>query len=92
MIIQSKLLINMLDYYSSAIIIQKNIKKWLIKRKILIPSSFYQTKTWRKNRNWYKNSSKNEKFIKFVKSENKIKRNEALLTTVSHLYWIFSFK
>jgi hypothetical protein len=60
MIIQSKLLINMLDYYSSAIIIQKNIKKWLIKRKILIPSSFYQTKTWRKNRNWYKNGKFNE--------------------------------
>lgn len=50
----------MLDYYSSAIIIQKNIKKWLIKRKILIPSSFYQTKTWRKNRNWYKNGKFNE--------------------------------
>jgi hypothetical protein len=60
MIIQSKLLINMLNYYSSAIIIQKNIKKWLIKRKILIPSSFYQTKTWRKNRNWYKNGKFNE--------------------------------
>ena len=50
----------MLNYYSSAIIIQKNIKKWLIKRKILIPSSFYQTKTWRKNRNWYKNGKFNE--------------------------------
>jgi len=50
----------MLNCNSSAIIIQKNIRKWLIKRKILIPSSFYQTKAWRKNRDWYKNGKFNE--------------------------------
>ena len=32
----------------------------MIQKHILIPSSFYQTKDWRKNRQWYKNGKSNE--------------------------------
>ena len=35
--------------------IQKYVRRFLIQKHILIPSSFYQTKDWRKNRQWYKN-------------------------------------
>jgi hypothetical protein len=42
------------------IIIQKYIRKYLIIKNILIPSSYYQTKNWRKNRKWYINGKKNE--------------------------------
>ena len=40
--------------------IQKYIRGYLIRKNILIPSSFYQTKDWRKNRKWYKNGKSNE--------------------------------
>jgi hypothetical protein len=46
--------------FESVIIIQKYIRRYLIKKKILIPDSCYQTKIWRKNRNWYKNGKSNE--------------------------------
>ena len=42
------------------IIIQKFIRGFIIRKNILIPSSYYQTKEWRKNRNWYKNGKSNE--------------------------------
>jgi hypothetical protein len=42
------------------IIIQKYIRRYLILKQILIPSSYYQTKEWRKNRKWYKNGKSNE--------------------------------
>jgi hypothetical protein len=42
------------------ITIQKYIRKYLVKKYILIPSSYYQTKMWRKNREWYKNGKSNE--------------------------------
>jgi hypothetical protein len=42
------------------ITIQKYIRGYLTRKYILIPSSFYQTKDWRKNRNWYKNGKSNE--------------------------------
>ena len=42
------------------LIIQKYIKGYLIRKSILIPPSFYQTKLWRKNRIWYKNGKSNE--------------------------------
>jgi len=42
------------------IIIQKYIRRYLIQKYILIPSSYYQTKNWRKNRNWYTNGKSNE--------------------------------
>ena len=45
---------------SSVIIIQKYIRKFLIYKKILIPSSYYQTKQWRQQRVWYKNGKYNE--------------------------------
>jgi hypothetical protein len=45
---------------ASIIIIQKYVRRWLIMKKILIPSSYYQTKIWRLNRYWYKNGKFNE--------------------------------
>lgn len=45
---------------NSIIIIQKNIKKFLVRKNILIPSSMYQSKTWRQNQNWYINGKSNE--------------------------------
>jgi hypothetical protein len=42
------------------IIIQKYIRKYIIQKQILIPSAYYQTKEWRKNRIWYKNGKSNE--------------------------------
>lgn len=44
----------------SIIIIQKYIRKFLIKNKILIAPSYYQTKEWRKNKKWYINGKYNE--------------------------------
>jgi hypothetical protein len=41
-------------------IIQKYIRGYLTRKHILIPSSSYQTKDWRKNRQWYKNGKSNE--------------------------------
>ena len=46
------------------IIIQKYIRRYLILKQILIPSSYYQTKEWRKNKKWYKNGKSNDKKIK----------------------------
>jgi hypothetical protein len=40
--------------------IQKYVRGYLTRKHILIPSSFYQTKDWRKNRKWYKNGKSNE--------------------------------
>jgi len=42
------------------ITIQKYIKGYLIRKYLLIPSSYYQTKEWRQNRKWYKNGKSNE--------------------------------
>jgi hypothetical protein len=42
------------------IIIQKLIRGYLIRKHILIPSSEYQTKKWRQNRQWYKTGKSNE--------------------------------
>jgi hypothetical protein len=49
-----------LGYLNNIIIIQKYVKKYLARKQILIPSSYYQTKIWRKKRNWYKNGKYNE--------------------------------
>jgi hypothetical protein len=40
------------------IIIQKYVRGYLVRKKILIPQSIYQTKQWRKE--WYKNGKSNE--------------------------------
>ena len=42
------------------ITIQKYVRMDLTQTQILIPSSSYQTKNWRKNRKWYKNGKSNE--------------------------------
>ena len=44
----------------NAIIIQKHIRGFLIRNRVLIPSSYYQTKQWRKNQLWYKTGKSNE--------------------------------
>ena len=44
----------------SIILIQKIYRGYLIRKKILIPSSYYQTKNWRTNRKWYNNGKQNE--------------------------------
>ena len=49
------------DYdISKIIVIQRYYRGYLVRKNLLIPSSYYQTKDWRKNRNWYKNGKSNE--------------------------------
>ena len=48
------------DRNGKIILLQKHIRGFLQRRNILIPSSSYQSKTWRKNRAWYENGKKNE--------------------------------
>jgi hypothetical protein len=40
--------------------IQKYVRGYLTRKYNLIPPSYYQTKIWRKNREWYKNGKSNE--------------------------------
>lgn len=47
-------------YITQITTIQKYIRGYLTRKYILIPSSFYQTKNWRKNRIWYKTGKSNE--------------------------------
>jgi len=47
-------------HINTIITIQKYIRRYIIKKNILIPPSYYQTKNWRKNRLWYINGKKNE--------------------------------
>lgn len=42
------------------ITIQKYIRGFLVRKHILIPPAFYQTKHWRKNMKWYKNGKSNK--------------------------------
>ena len=42
------------------IIIQKYYRRYIAKKNILIPSSYYQTKNWRKNKKLYKTGKSNE--------------------------------
>jgi hypothetical protein len=49
------------DYdINKIVIIQRYYRGYLVRKNLLIPSSYYQTKDWRKNRNWYKNGKSNE--------------------------------
>ena len=50
----------MSSYIKNIIIIQKYIRGYLVRKYVLIPSSYYQTKIWRKNRKWYKTGKNNE--------------------------------
>ena len=50
----------MSDFNQQIIIIQKYVRRFLIKKNILIPQSKIQTKNWRKNQSWYKNGKSNE--------------------------------
>jgi len=60
------------------IIIQKYIRGYLVRKYKLIPSSYYQTKEWRKNRFWYKTGKSNEcekyqiKLIEYIITPNKL--------------------
>jgi hypothetical protein len=49
-----------MEFVTEIIIIQKYVRRFLIKKNVLIPSSKYQTKIWRKNRSWYKTGKSNE--------------------------------
>lgn len=51
---------NINNYIKQIIIIQKYIRGYLTRKHFLIPSAYYQTKNWRKNRKWYKNGKSNE--------------------------------
>lgn len=42
------------------VLIQKQIRGFLVRNKLLIPNSYYHTKQWRKNQLWYKNGKYNE--------------------------------
>ena len=42
------------------ILLQKCFRGYLVRKKLLIPSSYYQTKEWRKSRSWYNNGKQNE--------------------------------
>ncbi len=48
------------EHIKQILTIQKYVRGYLTRKHILIPSSFYQTKDWRKNRKWYKNGKSNE--------------------------------
>lgn len=50
----------MSSYIKTIIIIQKYIRRFLIKKQFLIPSSYYQTKKWRLNQTWYYTGKNNE--------------------------------
>lgn len=69
-------------FIKQIIIIQKIFRGYLIKKYILIPSSKYQTKQWRKNRKWYINGKYNEcekyqyKYIELITKYKLIKTNE----------------
>jgi hypothetical protein len=58
--IDSMLIIQQKYDIDKVILIQKFYRRFLIKRYILIPSSFYQTKKWRKNQSWYHGGRKYE--------------------------------
>ena len=47
-------------FITQVVKIQSWIRMKLINRKLLIPSSKYQTKVWRKTRDWYSNGKSNE--------------------------------
>ena len=70
------------DYH--IIIIQKYVRRFLIKKKILIPQSCYQTKIWRKNSSFYINGKKNEcekyqiKVIENITNDNIKKTNHRI--------------
>jgi hypothetical protein len=44
----------------ASIVIQKYVRGYLVRKNILIPSSFYQTYNWRKNQKWYSGGKCNE--------------------------------
>lgn len=53
-------IINNVIYIKRIIKVQAIIRGRLVRKRLLIPSSKYQTKTWRKNRKWYKTGKSNE--------------------------------
>lgn len=73
-----------MDIITSIVIIQKYIRGHLVRKYILIPNSFYQTKIWRKNRSWYKNGKSNEcekyqiSVIEKILSSKLIKTNDRI--------------
>lgn len=80
----------------SIIKIQSYIRRFLVIKKFLIPSSKYQTKVWRKNRVWYKTGKCNEcekyqiniieKIIKkkWIKTDERLNILESTLINIKH--------
>jgi hypothetical protein len=62
------------------ITIQKYVRRYLIQKQIVIPSSSYQTKTWRQNRSWYKSGKSNECEKYQIDLIEKIIRNKLINT------------
>ena len=63
------------------IIIQKYYRRYLVQKKLLIPSSYYQTKIWRKNRKWYNNGKSNECEKYQINNIEKIIFNTSIIST-----------
>lgn len=82
---------NKVDTIKQIIIIQKYIRGYLIRKHILIPSSYYQTKNWRKNRNWYTNGKSNEcekyqiNLIEKIIKNKLIKTNDRINTETNQI-------
>ena len=69
-----------MDNAKYIIIIQKYIRRYLIQKYILIPSSEYQTKKWRQNIKWYSTGKSNECEKYQINLINKIIKNNIVKT------------
>lgn len=65
--------------------IQSIIRMYLEHRKILIPNALYQTKNWRKARNWYKTGKSNECELYQIKQIENI-TNSKLTKTLDRIH------
>jgi hypothetical protein len=56
-------------HIKKCITIQKYSMRFIVKKNLIIPSSEYQTKKWRKSQKWYKSGKINETWninIKYI--------------------------
>ncbi len=64
----------------SIVLCQSIIRGYLIRKFLLIPSSYYQTKNWRQNQSWYINGKRNECEKYQINKINKIVNGKLLKT------------
>jgi len=80
-----------IDINKYVITIQKYIRRYLATKHILIPSSRYQTKNWRKNRRWFKNGKSNEceqyqiSLLEKIINTNLIKTNDRINIEINEI-------